>query len=142
MSSDSISLAQNPDAARLQGLQTVTRPLPAQQEPLQKTERSVPAQQRQGSAAGGQELPLEPAQANETRPDKVEVESAMSQISDFVQNFQRDLLFSIDEESERLVVKVVDSETKEVIRQIPSEESLRIAKNLDSADSLILREQA
>jgi flagellar protein FlaG len=70
------------------------------------------------------------------------VESAVSQISDFVQNFQRDLVFSIDKDSERLVVKVVDSETQEVIRQIPSEEMLRIAKNLDAADSLMLREQA
>jgi flagellar protein FlaG len=66
----------------------------------------------------------------------------VSQISDFVQNFQRDLVFSIDKDSERLVVKVVDSETQEVIRQIPSEEMLRIAKNLDAADSFMLREQA
>lgn len=141
MSSDSISYVQNPDTARLQGLQTVARPRPEQQEQLQKVSREV-SLQRQGSAAGGQGLPLTQVQADETRPAKEQVESAVSQISDFVQNFQRDLLFSIDQESDRLVVKVVDSETQEVIRQIPSEESLRIAKHLDSADSLILREQA
>jgi flagellar protein FlaG len=141
MSSDSISYVQNPDTARLQGLQTVARPGPEQQEQLQKVSREV-SLQRQGSAAGGEGLPLTQARTDETRPEKEQVESAVSQISDFVQNFQRDLLFSIDEESDRLVVKVVDSETQEVIRQIPSEESLRIAKHLDSADSLILREQA
>jgi flagellar protein FlaG len=70
------------------------------------------------------------------------VESAISRISDFVQNYQRDLEFSIDKESDRLVVKVVDSETQEVIRQIPSEETLRILEHLDSPESLILREQA
>lgn len=120
----------------------MARPQPEQQEQLQKVSREV-SLQRQGSAADGQGLPLKQAQTDEvTRPEKEQVESAVSKISDFVQNFQRDLLFSIDEESERLVVKVVDSETQEVIRQIPSEESLRIARHLDSADSLILREQA
>jgi flagellar protein FlaG len=141
MSSDSISHVQNPDTARLQGLQTVVRPQPEQQEQLQKVSREL-SLQRQGSAAGGQGLPLKQAQTDDARSEKEQVESAVSQISDFVQNFQRDLLFSIDEDSDRLVVKVVDSETQEVIRQIPSEESLRIAKHLDSADSLILREQA
>ncbi len=99
--------------------------------------------QRQAKAAGGQDLP--PDQARDAADGQVpvdQVESAVSQISDFVQNFQRDLIFSIDKDSERLVVKVVDSETQEVIRQIPSEEMLRIAKNLDAADSLMLREQA
>ena len=98
--------------------------------------------QRQASTASGQDLPLEAADKANRQPPVEQVESAVSQISDFVQNFQRDLVFSIDKDSERLVVKVVDSETQEVIRQIPSEESLRIAKALDSADSLIFREQA
>lgn len=140
MSSDSISLLQNPDAARLQGLQPVSQPKPAQQVQSRVEQAAIP--QRQGSAAGGRELPLKLAITAGSVSEKEQVESAVSQISDFVQNFQRDLKFSIDEESDRLVVKVVDSQTQEVIRQIPSEESLRIARHLDSADSLILREQA
>ena len=94
---------------------------------------------RNEKTAGGEDLP--PAQ-NRQEVDEASVESAVSRITDFVQNFQRDLQFSIDRESDRVVVKVVDSETQEVIRQIPSEETLRIAKNLDSPESLILREQA
>jgi len=84
---------------------------------------------------------LPPAQ-DKQKVDEASVASAVSRIADFVQNFQRDLQFSIDKESDRMVVKVVDSETQEVIRQIPSEETLRIARNLDSPESLILREQA
>ncbi|MFQ5643903.1 MAG: flagellar protein FlaG [Thiogranum sp.] len=98
--------------------------------------------QRNETAARGQDLPLQQVSKTEETPDAEQVETAVSQISDFVQNFQRDLRFSIDEESDRLVVKVVDSETQEVIRQIPSEETLRIARHLDSPESLILREQA
>ncbi len=94
---------------------------------------------RNTAAARGEELPRS---SDEQEPDQASVESAVSRISDFVQNFQRDLQFSVDKESDRLVVKVVDSETQEVIRQIPSEETLRIAQNLDSPESLILREQA
>lgn len=120
----------------------MTQPKPVQpQEALHKTAQdAIP--QRQGSAAGGRELPLKQPGTAGLVSEKEQVESAVSQISDFVQNFQRDLKFSIDEESDRLVVKVVDSETQEVIRQIPSEESLRIARNLESAESIILREQA
>ncbi len=95
--------------------------------------------QRNEKTAGGEDLP--PAAAREDAAP-ASVESAVSRITDFVQNFQRDLQFSIDKESDRLVVKVVDSETQEVIRQIPSEETLRIAQHLDSPESLILREQA
>jgi len=137
MSSDLNTSVQNSEVARLQGTQPVS-PVPVAAKPDQV--------QRNESAAPGQNLPQDKIERPEL-PVDVEagvekVETAVSQISDFVQNFQRDLVFSIDKDSDRLVVKVVDSETQEVIRQIPSEETLRIAKNLDSPDSLILREQA
>jgi flagellar protein FlaG len=99
----------------------------------------APEAERKEKAARGEELPLTRS-AQDT--DEASMESAVSRITDFVQNFQRDLQFSIDKESDRMVVKVVDSKTQEVIRQIPSEETLRIAQNLDSSESLILREQA
>jgi flagellar protein FlaG len=95
--------------------------------------------ERNESAARGQSLPQDGTLgAGETE----KVESVVSQISDFVQNFQRDLQFSVDKDSGRIVVKVLDSETKEVIRTIPPEETLRMAERLDSPESLILREQA
>ncbi len=137
MSSDLNTPIQSSEVIRLQGTQPVSS-LPVARKPDEV--------QRNESAAGGQDLP--PMQANEgkkteAKPENVQqVEAAVSRISDFVQNFQRDLRFSIDQDSDRLVVKVIDSETQEVIRQIPSEETLRIARNLGSTESLILREQA
>jgi flagellar protein FlaG len=121
------------EAARLQG---------SQQLPQAAKSRKPEQLERNESAVRGQNLPPAPLEAAEQRAEVEQVESAVSQISEFVQRFQRDLTFSIDEDSDRLVVKVVDSETQEVIRQIPSEETLRIARNLHSAESLILREQA
>jgi flagellar protein FlaG len=57
-----------------------------------------------------------------------ELNAAVQQMNTYVQNIQRDLQFSIDEESGRNVVKVIDSKSKEVIRQIPSEEVLALAR--------------
>jgi flagellar protein FlaG len=131
MLSNSITSLQVPEITRLQGTQPAVRALrPEQSEELERNE----------SAAGdGQDVPLSRS-GDVAQVEKLE--SAISQISDFVQNFQRDLQFSIDKESNRMVVKVVDSETQEVIRQIPSEETLRIVEHLDSPESLILNEQA
>jgi flagellar protein FlaG len=131
MSSDNISIVQSLDIARVQGLQSAAQP--------PKSEEVTAVERNESAAAAGQDMP--PGQTGDPA-DVKQYESAVSKISDFVQNFQRDLLFSIDKDSDRLVVKVVDSQTQEVIRQIPSEETLRIARNLDSPESLIFREQA
>lgn len=58
------------------------------------------------------------------------MEQALRQLSDFAQNFQRSLQFSVDKASGQTVVRVLDATTKEVIRQIPSEEFLAIAERL------------
>ena len=55
---------------------------------------------------------------------------AVSQINDYVQNLQRNLQFTVDEESGRDVVTVIDSQSEEVIRQIPSEEVLELSRRL------------
>jgi len=110
MSSDNLTMTQALESVRLQGSQP-TRPVTG-------TELAADDVRRKESAAGGQLLP--PGSADET-VDSERVESAVSKISDFVQNFQRDLQFSVDQDSGRTVIKVVDSETEQVIRQIPSE---------------------
>lgn len=131
MSSDNITLVQGLDFGRMHGPQPATRP--------SRTDQPLEVERNEATAAHGQDVP--PHSTGDAE-DVQKYESAVSKISDFVQNFQRDLLFSIDKDSDRLVVKVVDSQTQEVIRQIPSEETLRIARNLDSPESLIFREQA
>lgn len=58
------------------------------------------------------------------------IESAVAEVSDFVQARNRLLAFSIDEDSNRSVVKVTDSESGDVIRQIPSEEVLALSERI------------
>lgn len=50
--------------------------------------------------------------------------------------------FSIDEDSDRVIVKVVDRETREVLRQMPSKEALDIAKALDRTQGLLIKLEA
>lgn len=58
------------------------------------------------------------------------IESAVTQINEFVQTSSRQLNFSIDDGSNKQVVKVTDSESGEIIRQIPSEEVLKLSERL------------
>ena len=63
------------------------------------------------------------------RPE--DVEKALSNLTDYSQNIQRQINFSVDEDSNRTVIKVIDSESEEVIREIPSKEILAIARAID-----------
>ena len=67
-----------------------------------------------------------------------ELNQAVSQLNDFVQNVQRDLQFEVDNEMGQTIVKVVDQSTQEVIRQIPDELALRLAENLQQEEPLTL----
>ncbi|MEP4889999.1 MAG: flagellar protein FlaG [Aliiglaciecola sp.] len=67
--------------------------------------------------------------------DSINIESAVSEISDFLQTSNRQLSFSVDEKSERQVVKVTDSESGEVIRQIPTEEVLALSEKIKDLQS-------
>jgi len=64
------------------------------------------------------------------------------QLNDYAQNINREIQFSVHEETNRTVVKVVDTETKKVIRQLPSEEILKIAESLENFSGMLLKEQA
>jgi flagellar protein FlaG len=65
------------------------------------------------------------------------LKTAVQEIEKFVQSVRRNLEFSIDEASGKVVVKVIASETGEVVRQLPSAEALKIADSLQNAHSLL-----
>ncbi|WP_336366993.1 flagellar protein FlaG [Marinobacter sp. C2H3] len=84
--------------------------------------------------------PVSEAQKLETQAEdqRKQLDQAVSQLNDFVQNVQRDLQFEVDNELGQTVVKVVDQQTQEVIRQIPDEVALRLAKKLQQDEPLTL----
>lgn len=73
---------------------------------------------------------------------KGSVEAAVQRINEFIAPIMQSIQFSTDDDSGRIVVKVVDSETQKILRQIPSEEALAISKALDNLQGLIIRQTA
>lgn len=75
-------------------------------------------------------------------PSQLPVGEALQSINNALQSMSSNLQFSVDEDSQRTIVKVVDQETKEVIRQMPTEEALEISKALDKLQGLLIKSQA
>lgn len=104
---------------------------------------------------GSSEAPLAPAvvrEKKETPPvqDEVSLKPSVSQeqlkaavenVQEYIKPYNNSLQFSVSDETEQVVIKVVDRTTKELIRQIPSEEMLAIAKALDSLKGLFVKQQ-
>ncbi|MBB4811578.1 MULTISPECIES: flagellar protein FlaG [Pseudomonas] len=84
--------------------------------------------------------PSEPVKGEE--PQRVALEKAVTDIREFVQASQRNLDFSIDDTTGKVVVKVIATDSGEVIRQIPSETALKLAQNLSDASSVLFDSKA
>ncbi|MNG96132.1 flagellar protein FlaG [compost metagenome] len=86
---------------------------------------------------------VQEAVAPEKQPhSREDLEKAVGEIRDFVQSSQRQLDFSIDDSTGRVVVKVIATQSGEVIRQLPSELALKLAESLSEASSLLFSDQA
>jgi flagellar protein FlaG len=71
-----------------------------------------------------------------------QVESAVSTIQEFVQSVRRNVNFTLEDGSGRIVVKVTDASSGNIIRQIPSEEALQLAESLEEVRSLLFKAEA
>ncbi|WP_460117166.1 flagellar protein FlaG [Pseudomonas sp. S2_C03] len=76
-------------------------------------------------------------ESKDAMSDQDKLKTAVQEIEKFVQSIKRNLEFSIDEPSGKVVVKVIASDSGEVIRQIPNEEVLKLANSLNDASSLL-----
>jgi flagellar protein FlaG len=103
-----------------------------------KLNPSYPAAALSGVASAAAQQPKVPAGPEaEKEPEHLDLEKAVTDIREFVQATQRQLDFSIDNSSGRVVVKVIATDSGEVIRQIPSETALKLAQNLSDASHLL-----
>lgn len=82
-------------------------------------------------AAGGKTLPASKPIVAQPMQKRRDVDQAMKNVAGYVQNVTRELNFSVDEELDKFVVKVLDQDTGELIRQIPTEEMINISKNIE-----------
>jgi len=74
--------------------------------------------------------------------DKPVLEAAVKKLNELVAPALQTIQFTVDEETDRVVVKVVDAETQKVLRQIPNEEVLAFSKTLGRLQGLVIRQTA
>ncbi len=90
--------------------------------------------------------PVAPAvattESESSEVDEAKVKAAAEDIQKFFHSFQRNLEFSIDETSGKVIVRVIASDSGEVIRQIPNAEVLKLAESLSDASHLLLNAKA
>lgn len=90
------------------------------------------------SAISGHVLPQE--RTGKSESVRQEIEDKVSELNSFVQNIQRGVQFSVDEDSGNSVITVTDKESGDVIRTFPSEEMLAISAQLN--ENLAMQDDA
>jgi flagellar protein FlaG len=95
---------------------------------------------RQPEAVKQQEAGSAGAEAAEADPK--EVKQRVEELNAVMKQHASSILFSIDEESGRTIVKVVDTDTDTVLRQYPSKELLAISKQIDKFQGMFIKTQA
>lgn len=89
------------------------------------TRLSVDAARQNISQASIQQADIESSESS-----GVQLEEAVAKVESFLKVQNRDLAFTIDDDTKRSVVTVKDSSSGDVIRQIPSEEVLKLAERI------------
>lgn len=74
--------------------------------------------------------------------EDAKAKAAAEDIQKFFHAVKRNLEFSIDEASGKVIVKVIASDSGEVVRQIPNAEILKLAESLSDANSLLFHAKA
>ena len=84
------------------------------------------------AAMTGTKLPPETTQAQDQTKEVTaeKAQEVVEQLNKHAQAVNRDLLFSVDDDSGRTVIKVINSDTAELVRQIPSEEVLKLSETI------------
>ncbi|QKE63056.1 flagellar protein FlaG [Aquipseudomonas campi] len=105
---------------------------------------SVDAARKQvvGAEPAGEERAAQAAPGETASISREQVETAVSTIQEFVQSARRNINFSLEDGSGRVVVKVTDATSGDIIRQIPSEEALQLAESLEEVRSLLFKAEA
>jgi len=68
-----------------------------------------------------------------------QLREALSKLNETVQKTQPQLEFSVDEETELRVVKLIDKDNGEIIRQFPSKEMIALARSIDQYTGMLIK---
>jgi flagellar protein FlaG len=118
--------------------------LPKQAETKQQATREVrpadvvstPQQTATATSESLEQQELERQQRAEALQEKV------TELNNYMQNFNRSLQFTVDDSSGDTIVKVIDSDTDEVVRQIPSQALLDVRNAAEKYRGILLEVKA
>jgi flagellar protein FlaG len=82
-----------------------------------------------------------PAVKFELKEMRENIADALQKLNEQMRSKGRDLNFSMDEASDRVVITVKHSQTGEIVRQIPNEVVLKVAHNLEQVKGMLLNEK-
>jgi flagellar protein FlaG len=103
--------------------------------PIARTPDTVHAEPRAAVDAPVQHAPQQPS------PE--ELRNAVETLNKAMQQSNQNLQFSVDNETDKVVVRMVDTSTGQLIRQFPSEETLAISRGIEQfQQGLLLKQQA
>jgi len=69
--------------------------------------------------------------------DVEKIAAALDRVNRMMASEGRNLKFSVDGPTEKVVIRVTDTETNEVIRQIPNEEALKLSEHIQGMLGII-----
>ncbi len=69
--------------------------------------------------------------------NKEEITEVVDSLHEFVNMVQTKLNFSVQEETNNIVVRVIDRETDEIIRQIPAEEIMKVQARMQELSGIL-----
>jgi flagellar protein FlaG len=119
---------------------------PAQQAPTRATETKsgssvIPQKATESPDSAKVVAPKNPEPLVDMRQMRRELEDAIKRLNEQVQQNARELGFSIDEETDRLIVRVTNKETGELIRQIPAEAVIRFSRSIEDLRGVLFDEE-
>ena len=121
----------------IRGQETTAKTVSANIATLSESKQSASSSasiKRAESQASEQQSETSGNQAKLTRKD---VEEMVEALEDFANTVQTRLNFTIDDDTEDVVVKIMDKETNEVIKQFPAEEILELREKMQDLTGLL-----
>lgn len=73
---------------------------------------------------------------------KQERRDAVEKLNNVIKQKNESLQFSVDDDTDIRLVKLIDMNTQETVRQFPSEEIVNIARAIDKLQGMLVREKA
>jgi len=108
-----------------------------QQSPASQTSQSTSSAEAVQTVNSATNSVQQLGQAEEHSLSHTNLDDAVDKMNELMQAANRSLQFSVDDTSEKVVIKVMDLETEELVRQIPSEETLKFSEFLEGMVGLL-----